>query len=313
MWICGLRLLKRRPAMTELKSIPLSEFLSLELPSRSYIIDPLLPKGGLMEIYAAAGIGKTTFALSLGLSAAIGQSFMKWGVHKPWNVLYIDGEMADSDMQNRLEAATQSFNVSSKEISNFRLLSRDQCGGVLPDIGTVEGQNRLQPETEVADLIFLDNLSCLMFSGKENDADAWSVVQRWLLTLRAQEKSIVMLHHSGKNGSSRGTSRRHDALDTVIKLDRPSAYNQSDGAKFAVQFEKTRHFFGPEAEPIGLEYCVEGGIACWNEFEITNEKEVEVVKLTTEGMNQVEIASHLGISQGEVSKRLKSARANGLC
>lgn len=71
--------------------------------------------------------------------------------------------------------------------------------------------------------------------------------------------------------------------------------------------------FGPEAEPIGLEYCVEGGIACWNEFEITNEKEVEVVKLTTEGMNQVEIASHLGISQGEVSKRLKSARANRLC
>ena len=123
----------------------------------------------------------------------------------------------------------------------------------------------------------------------------------------------MMLHHSGKNGSSRGTSRRHDALDTVIKLDRPSAYNQSDGAKFEVQFEKTRHFFGPEAEPIGLEYCVEGGIACWNEFEITNEKEVEVVTLTKEGMNQVEIASHLGISQGEVSKRLKSARANGLC
>lgn len=298
--------------MTELRALTLSELMTVEMPPKEYIADPFLPKKGLVEIYASAGIGKTTFALSLAMAAALGKPFLKWNVSKPWNVLYIDGEMAAVDMRERIEAASQSFGASPEDVSRFKLLSRDYCDGHLPDIGSIEGQMEFAPETSGADLIFLDNLSCLNYSGKENDADAWSVILRWLLKLKNQEKSVVILHHAGKNGTSRGTSRREDTLDTVIKLDRPSGYTQADGAKFEVHFEKTRSFSGPEAEPVGLAYNVVGGFACWETFQITNEKEAEVVRLLASGMKQTEVAEALGISQSEVSKRKNRAIANGL-
>ena len=113
----------------------------------------------LAEVYASTGVGKTTFALPLAIAAALGRPFLKWGVSKPWNVLYIDGEMAAVDMRERVEAASQWFGASPEDVSRFKLLSRDYCDGHLPDIGSIEGQMEFAPETSGADLIFLDNLS----------------------------------------------------------------------------------------------------------------------------------------------------------
>lgn len=55
-----------------------------------------------------------------------------------------------------------------------------------------------------------------------------------------------------KNESSRGSSRRHDVLDTVIKLERPFNYIQQDGEKFEVHFDKNRTFAGNDAAAVGL-------------------------------------------------------------
>jgi putative DNA primase/helicase len=136
--------------------------------------------------------------------------------------------------------------------------------------------------------------------------------QTWLLQMRGKSKSVIILHHAGKDGSSRGTSRRQDALDTVIKLERPYAYQQSDGAVFEVHFEKTRSFHSDAAEPVQLSHTIEDGISCWQLSQVTNEKEEEVVRLIEEGMKQVDVAEAIGVSQSNVSKLLKSARAKNL-
>ena len=295
----------------ELKSLKLSDFLSLELPPKQYIFDPILPEKGLMEIFAAPGVGKTTFALALGVCASLGKTFIKWNVRRPYKVLYIDGEMSTEDMQHRLGATVQYFGLSTIEEDNFRLLSQNyDCG--IKDIRTEAGQEYLQPEVDWAELIFIDNLSSLSFSGKENDADDWAIMQRWLLRLRAEGKSIVLIHHAGKNGSSRGTSRKHDILDTVIKLERPHSYQQSDGAKFELHFDKTRSFFGDAADPVGLTYTIEDGIACWETFLVGSEKPLEVAELLKQGHTQQKVAEMLNISQPEVSKRKARAVAQGL-
>ncbi|MGB2534048.1 MAG: AAA family ATPase [Candidatus Puniceispirillum sp.] len=293
-----------------LKSIEANLFVQLEVPPRRYIINPFLPERGLAEVFARSGIGKTTFALTLASAAALGQSFQKWKVNRPWKVLYIDGEMSTGEMQERVNAAAKYFGSAAP--NNLRLLCHDREEGGLPDIGDEDEQYWFEEDIMWADLIFLDNLSCLLWSGRENDADSWSVMQQWLLRLRAAGKSIVMLHHSGKNGSSRGTSRRHDVLDTVIKLDRPFNYTQQEGAKFELHFEKTRGFSGEDAEPIGLSHTILDGISCWESFSIGTEKAEEVANLLKQGLSQNEIATQLGISQGEVSKRKGVAASKGI-
>ena len=296
----------------KLKIYSLQDFISLDIPQKSFIVDPFLPERGLIEIYAKPGVGKTTFALSLGMAVALGSPFLKWNAPKPKQVLYIDGEMPPSEMQERAKATAQYFEVDALEVENFKILNRDMNNGQLPDIGETNGQREFDLATNNADLIILDNLSALRFTGKENEADSWSIIQRWLLEMRGRGKTVIILHHAGKDGTSRGTSRRHDILDTVIKLQRPSDYLQSEGAVFELHFEKCRGFFGDAAEPVGLSYTTIDGISHWECFAISDETMEEVVSLTNQGLRQTEIASKMGISQPKVSKLLKSAKEKGL-
>ena len=55
---------------------------------------------------------------------------------------------------------------------------------------------------------------------RENEADSWGPVQAWCLRQRAAGKSVLLIHHAGKGGGQRGTSRKEDVLDTVMSLKR---------------------------------------------------------------------------------------------
>jgi hypothetical protein len=81
------------------------------------------------------------------------------------------------------------------------------------------------------DLIVLDNLSTLVRSGRENESESWLPVQEWALQLRKRGKSILFVHHAGKTGQQRGTSKKEDVLDTVISLKRPKDYSPNSSRK----------------------------------------------------------------------------------
>jgi putative DNA primase/helicase len=91
------------------------------------------------------------------------------------------------------------------------------------------------------DLLILDNLSTLCTTGSESASDAWVPMQNWLLKLHRQGISVMLVHHAGVNGRQRATSRREDALDTVIALRRPEDYSPEQGARFEIHFEKVRN------------------------------------------------------------------------
>ncbi len=69
-------------------------------------------------------------------------------------------------------------------------------------------------------LVIVDNLSSLVRSGKENEAESWIPIQEWALSLKRKGVSVLFIHHSSRSGTQRGTSRREDLLDTLISLRR---------------------------------------------------------------------------------------------
>ena len=97
------------------------------------------------------------------------------------------------------------------------------------------------------ELAVIDNLSTLCRSGIENEAESWLPIQEWLLGLRRRGMSAMIVHHAGKRGLQRGTSRREDVLDTTIAMRRPKDYEPSEGCRFEVHFEKSRGFTGDDA------------------------------------------------------------------
>lgn len=94
------------------------------------------------------------------------------------------------------------------------------------------------------------------------ERSAWLPMQNWLLRLRRKGVAVLLVHHAGVNGRQRGTSRREDALDTVIALRRPGDYSPEQGARFEVHLEKTRSMVDEAASPfeVAVElFRTEGG------------------------------------------------------
>ena len=285
----------------------LGEFLSKKFSERDLIIQPCLPKQGLMMIYAKRGVGKTYFALFLACKIASGASLFneRWKVGKKWKVLYIDGEMPASSMQERLKT----FANDSCDKENLSIVTRDlQVNGIMPNLATEEGQQAIEHLVEKADVVVVDNLSTLATGGKENEANSWDPIAHWALRLRSCGKSIIFIHHAGKDNNQRGTSKKEDILDTVINLKHPSNYNSEEGARFEIHFEKSRGFAGEDAKPFEVKLHLEENQASWEVFELEDLEEKRVAELASEGMSQRDIAQETGLSLSKVNRILKKLK-----
>ena len=208
-----------------------NELLELDIPKRQYSLSPWLQSQGLCMIYSIRGLGKTWMALEIAYAVASGGHFLNWEADSPRGVLYIDGENPLSLMQKRLSAIN---NSRKKHITDkLKILSPDEQEFGIPDLSSTEGQEKI--DTLICDetkLVILDNLSTLIRSGKESESDSWLPVQEWILRLRSSGKSVLLIHHAGKGGQQRGTSRREDVLDTVIALRKPEYYRPESGTCF---------------------------------------------------------------------------------
>ena len=166
------------------------------------------------------------------------------------------------------------------------------------------------------DLLILDNLSTLLTTGSEGASDSWLPMQHWLLRLRRKGIAVLRIHHAGVNGKQRGTSRREDALDTVIGLRRPADYSPEQGARFEVHVEKARTLVGDGALPFeaAIEpFITDSGLPGirWVARDLKPPTFQRAAELFAQGMSVREVKKALGISHGEAGRLRLRAAAEG--
>jgi hypothetical protein len=297
---------ERRP---RLEALPLGEFLSRSFPPKEMLLAPWLPAKGLALVFAPRGIGKTHFALAAAYAIASGGIFLKWAAPKPRRVLLLDGEMPAVTLQERLAHIVERALEEPPAHDFVRVLAADLCEFGIPDISTKEGQAELEPHLDDAELIIVDNISTICRSGKENESESWGMVQEWALQQRRAGRSVLFVHHAGKGGEQRGTSKREDVMDSVLKLSLPDDYSPADGARFVVTFTKSRGFVGPEAEP--FEAALRDGE--WSTRAIENDLAERAAHMAGQGMKQREIAAELDCSAAKVNRLLKRHKGSSEC
>ena len=142
-------------------------------------------------------------------------------------------------------------------------------------------------------------------------------MQNWLLRLRRKGIAVLLIHHAGVNGRQRGTSRREDALDTVIALRRPEDYSPKEGARFEVHLEKARALVGEEAlpfeavvQPLASESGKPG--IRWVARDLKPPIFNQAAELFANGRTVREVKELLGISHGEAGRLRLRAAAEGL-
>jgi putative DNA primase/helicase len=296
------------------RTIDYTSFLSQQLPERDSIVDPILPAQSLSMIYAPAGTGKTFFLLGLCVSAAAGQPFLCWETPRPVRVVYLDFEMPATAMQQRLAGIVAGMDQPPAS-DNLRLFTPDlqDPDRPLPDLSTPEGQQEISPLIQDADLIVVDNISSACRTGRENEAEQWIPVQTWALRQRAAGRSVLFVHHAGKGGQQRGSSKKVDLLDLVLSLKRPADYDPTNGAQFEIHVEKGRHLQGDEGKAIEATLnTASDGRHSWLWRTVESSTIEKVAELTREGLSQKEIAEELQINKSSVSRAVKRAKADGL-
>lgn len=285
------------------KAVSLGDFLMMELPPREFLLYPIIPTQGLVLLHAQRGVGKTYAALGIAYAVATGGNYLRFHAPTPKRVLYIDGEMPAITMQQRLALTAK---ISGQPLPNqeiFKLITSDLQDSPLPDLSRLEGQAAMKPWVQETDLIIVDNLSSLCRTGVENEAESWEPVQQWALELRRTGKSVLFVHHSGKSGKQRGSSKREDVLDTIVLLQHPKNYSPEEGARFEVLFSKARGFLGDDASPFEAKLITTAdGESTWSCTNPALDKTEAVLQLHKDGLSVRDIEKKLEISKSTVQR-----------
>jgi putative DNA primase/helicase len=293
----------------------IGEFLRLDLKPREMVLAPVIAQQGLTMVYSWRGIGKTHIALGMAYAVASGGRFLKWQAPKARPVLYIDGEMPATAMQERLAAIVKSSSAEAAEDALLIVTPDRQDLGIMPNLSTAEGQGMVEQwiDERHIEFVVIDNIATLCRAPKDNETDSWTSMQGWLLRLRRKGISVLLVHHAGKGGAQRGTSSREDVLDTSISLSRPSDYQPSEGCRLEIHYEKARGLFGIEAEPFEAKLEIRDGAAVWTMRDIEDANLARAQAMFANGLTVRDVAEELGISKssaGRLKKRIEMGDGN---
>jgi putative DNA primase/helicase len=290
------------------------EVLELPVPPREFILEPILQNRQTAMVYAWRGTGKTYFNLSLAYAIASGATTLHgWKAPAPRRVLYIDGEMPIETLKERLATITHGADREPPEDNYLSFIPADTQTEPLPNLALPEGQAAFASAINAADVIFVDSISTLCNSGKaDNDVDSWLSQQNWALDLRRAGKTVVFIHHAGKGGQQRGTSRREDILDLSINLKQPNDYMPDQGARFEVHFTKARGLLGEAVKPFEAQLIVRDNRAEWQTKDLEDALLNRVVELHNNGITERDAAEELKISKSKLHRLKERAKRDGL-
>jgi hypothetical protein len=212
-----------------------SELHDLKLTPRRKLLSDWFCEGDLGFIFAFRGVGKTWLALAIAQALSSGGKLGEWQAHECVKVLYIDSEMPPDLMRQRCDGLGNSPNL---RLVNHDILF-DRTRKVL-NIANREIQDAITRRcvSTGVKVLFIDNLSTAASGMKENEADSWEQVNPWLLDLRRRKIAVVLIHHAGRSGEMRGTSKREDKRGArfISRFTKPSRNTQEDVAAYEWHF-----------------------------------------------------------------------------
>lgn len=234
------------------KVVSLGNLLDTPFPPRSYLLYPVLRNAESMMVWAAPGVGKTMWALSAALAMAGGGSFLGWEAERPFKVLYIDGEMPEQDLRDRLAMLIEAVPGIDREEArkNLKLMAKQaqEPGAYFPELSDEDNWPLLSNmlRERAYDIVILDNLSTLAFLDDENSSAAVNPVIKFLSEMKQSGIACIVIHHSNKNGKDyRGSSNLATTFEIIVGLTKVSdLLETTDGAAFKIEFQKKRNLTG---------------------------------------------------------------------
>lgn len=281
------------------------DLTALAVPKRNRHLANWILANQIGMIYGPRGKGKTWLALALAIAMSTGALYLGRAPTKPRKVIYLDGEMDMATLQARL---IQTADALDTELTDrLRLFTPESFKGLLPALTTAEGQREIDLLIGTDwNILIIDNYSAWSGDGRET-AEAWTPVMRWMLAHKHAGRTVIVIHHTGKNGEQRGSSRHEDALDWSVAL-QPAKEEAADGAlRFTLHWKKARHLPSDEATPITVTMRKgDNGHLKWEHIDgvAADQRMAKALALKDKNWTNAQIAKELGVDRSTIGRWL---------
>ena len=203
-------------------------------PKRRVLVSNLLYDREAVMLYSPTGVGKTWLSLAISLITAGKGSLelLDWQNEDPQPVCYVDGEMLEEDIQERIKLLIPTLGVDQDLLrENFLFISRVSQPHAIEDFLSLElDENQLELLKWVKNhtgngkspVIVLDNLSNLAELGDDNSAGKMQSSNMIVTKARKVGYSLVIVHHTGKtlNLGPDGVPTWRGSYDMATRLDK---------------------------------------------------------------------------------------------
>jgi hypothetical protein len=189
----------------------------LKLPPPEWLVDGIMPAGGLVGLYGAPGDGKSFLALDIALSVATGRPWHGHPVKRDY-VLYIAAE-GGTGMGKRARAWLLHYGVEAPDVSMAWMIDSLPVHAESSDLDTL--LERLEHEVDRRPgLVIIDTLA-RCFDGNENQQeDMGRFVNGVDKFRRAYGATTLVIHHTGlASGRERGSTSFRGAAETMMSVD----------------------------------------------------------------------------------------------
>lgn len=234
--------------------LSVSQIRELNRKTPQMLLSPWLRAGQTTIIYGNYGCGKSllTILVSYLLGCRNHDSkdceIQKWQVKNPTGCLYIDGELGELEMEERIKQFEWlgdqfvKYQIKVLSVPEYQMATEDTFY-----LGVRKNQLKIiewLKENPNYKLIVLDSASTLFGLEEENDNSEWNKkINPFLRDLRALGVACIMLHHAGKANKKglRGASAMGAMAHNIYQLTPHSDKNIDSGeAWFVITKDKQR-------------------------------------------------------------------------
>lgn len=296
-----------------LRSLPGSEFVNLQVPPREVILGHTIRHKEIVFLHGWRGTGKSWMLLQMACAiAGPPGDFLGWAVGDPRRVVYFDGELPIEDMQERLRACAAAHADESGVLSRIAMLSADYHSE--EGFGSIDNpadQRDFGQHIEPGDVVIFDSIVTLARSLRHDEAASWDAIEPWFKELRSRGVTVIYAGQQGKNRDQRGLSSKEDLASTVISLD--NGHKSGQRFYFDLKFTKDRvpgkyERDRADRKVTSYQHHVTGAIVTSFAFRDENaEKREQAIRLAEEGSSIRAIAKVLHTPKSTVARWLKTA------
>ena len=222
--------------------LDLDKVITAEFDDAQWLIEPIVPAHRAIALYAAGKTGKSLLVLDFVAAAASGRPILGGApLETPIHILYVDQEMTQPDLQERLhdlgyDQPDSTLTTLAQHLHYYQL-------SPWPPLDSAAGGQRLLKEAVKvkAQLVIIDTLIRTV-EGEENSADTIKNFSRYTaVPLKAADIALLRIDHAGKDltRGQRGTSAKRDDVDVVWLL-RPASGNLPGKTMLTLRREAAR-------------------------------------------------------------------------